>query len=1160
MLRVQLFGRPRLSLDDVALPAGGRPKVVPLLGYLLVHRGSALARRTVANALWPDDAEDEARANLRRHLNYLHALLPPAAEDRPWVLASSGDVRWNPACDAWLDVDEFERLVAIPQRLADAVALYGGELLAGVDEEWVEPERARLQTLYRGALETLVARLRAARDYAPAIAAAQRLLADDPWREDVLRTLIRLRHEAGDRAGALQEYERFARVLRDELGTEPMAETRAAYASIADDAAPADDAPRGSSGAARDGGAKAAFTSLPFVGREAELAALRERWESAVAGYGGLVLVGGEAGIGKTRLVRELVAHCEARGAQAYAAGTTLPETVPYQAFATLLRVVAPLAATVSVDPLWLSAIAALAPSIAEHARDLPPLPAVDPARERIRLFEACSSVWEAIATRRPVVLVVEDVQWAGAATLGMLEHLARGALRSRVLIVATYREDELDLSHPLRAMRRRLERDASVSHVALARLAREHVEELVRALDGVDDSAALARVLHERSDGNPFFLEEMLRDLGESGDLPGDERVPRALRDVLAARLARLGERAQTLAEVAAVIGRGFDAELLRETTGWLEAAVLDALGELTDRRIVGEQPAGTGFDYAFNHHLIQAMVYERVAPAGRARRHRRVAHVMTELYADRRDDLAAELALHWDRGGEPELAAERYLAAARRALDVYGNEDAARSLVRALELSTSRRVRFDALLLRERIAAADGARALQAEIIADLTQLARTIDDEDAACTALERRIALADVTGDRRRERVLVALLRRRARRSGAVRWHAAWLEAEARYRRAINDFGAARDAFAELIALTERTGDRGAHANARLAFADTYIYEGRLDEAYRALDELRDAVHAGGDQGALVRTLIAFSRAALAQQDYAAMSRFATEAHEVSRAIGDREGEALALHTIANGLVYTFRVGDAESYYLRALELYERIGHRVGLASIFVDLGLFYTELGLLDRALELYARAREIAAEIGFPFVACVERIDTSYCLRLRGELAAAKTSAEEALALARDIKSQHLESAALGTLGAAECASGDYAAAIAHLLPAVELRRPAGATPRLGDNLCALAHALLRAGDADAAGRAADELLALYDANPKLAPQPTEWLWTAAQVALASDRADAARKLLRQAHSVMHARAAVIDDAAAREAYLALPFNAAVADALSVPS
>jgi DNA-binding SARP family transcriptional activator len=1171
MLRVQLLGRPRLSLDGVALSAGGRPKVVPLLGYLLVHRGAPVARRTVANALWPDDAEDEARANLRRHLNYLHALLPTAADDRPWVLAAAGQLRWNPACDCWLDIDEFERLAASPQRLAEAVALYDGELLADAEEEWLEPERARLKTLYRTALAALVASLRAARDYAPAIAAAQRLLADDPWRDDVLRTLMRLRHEAGDRAGALQEYERFARALRDELGTEPMAETQAVYAAIAHDAAPAEDSPAPSDvarfdGAHRDGAT--AFTSLPFVGRGAELRALRERWDAAVAGHGGLVLVGGEAGIGKTRLVREFTAQCESHGAQVYSAGTTLPETVPYQPFVTLLRVVAPLAATVSVDPLWLSAIAVLAPSIAEHARELPPLPAVDPNRERTRLFEACSSVWAAIATRRPVVLVVEDVQWAGAATLALLEHLARGAMRGRVLIVATYREDELALGHELRAVRRRLERDASASHVALSRLACDEVEALVRALGGSADPVALARDLHDRSDGNPFFLEETLRDLAETGRLhasddaargePRGTSVPPAVRGVLAARLARLSERATTLAQVAAVIGRGFDVELVRETTGWLEADVLDALGELTDRRIVGEQSAGGGFDYAFGHHLIQTMVYEGVAPSARARRHRRVAHVMAELYAERANDVAAELALHWDRGGEPELAAERYLAAARRALSVYGNDDAARNLVRALELSTSRRVRFDALLLRERIAAAAGDRALQAEIIAELTHIARSIDDEDATCTALERRIALAQVTSDRRRERVLLALLRRRARRSGDVRWHAAWLEGEARYRRAINDFGAARAAFAELIALTERTGDRSAHANARLAFADTYIYEGRLDEAYRALDDLRAAVQAGGDQGALVRTLIAFSRAALAQQDYAAMSRFATEAHDVSRAIGDREGEALALHTIANGLVYTFRVADAESYYLRALELYERIGHRVGLASIFVDLGLFHTELGLLDRAMEFYARAREIAGEIGFPFVACVERIDASYCYRLRGELGAAKESAEAALALAREIKSQHLESAALGTLGAAESALGDGAAAIAHLARAVELRRPAGATPRLGDNLCALALAALRAGDMDGARHAATELLALYDANPKLAPQPTEWLWTAAQVELARDGTDAAHKLLRQAYSVMHARAAVIDDEATRAAYLALPFNRAVAGATPV--
>jgi DNA-binding SARP family transcriptional activator len=1163
MLRVQLFGRPRLLLDDDPVPVTGRPKVMPLLAYLLLHRRAPMPRRAVAYALWPDEGEDGARANLRRHLNYVHAVLPPAPDGQPWVLASAGQLQWNPRSDLWLDVAEFEHLAAIPQRLADAVALYAGDLLPDVEEEWLEADRARLRASYLQSLGALIARLSAARDYAPAIAAAQRLLAHDPWREDVLRTLIRLHYEAGDRAGALAEYERFARSLRDELGTDPMAETLAAYEAIAREAVPTH-APAAAPLLRSPG---ATISSLPFVGRAAELAALRERWEAAVAGRGGLVLVGGEAGIGKTRLVREFASLCEARGAQSYSAGTTFPETVPYEPFVGLLRVVAPLAAGVAVDPVWLSALAALAPSIGEHVRDLPPLPAVDPARERLRLFEACTSVWEAIATRRPVVLVIEDVHWAGAATLSLLEHLSRGCVRSRVLLVATYREDELEPTHHLRALRRRLEREAVASHVALSRLGREQVEELVRALGDADDAAALARTLHERSDGNPFFLEEILRDLGETGRLHDtggrwslDEpagAVPPVLRGVLASRLARLSEPAKTLAEVSAIIGRGFDVELLRETTGWLEAAVLDALGELIDRRIVAERGMRGGFDYGFSHHLIQALVYESVAPAARARRHRRVAHVMATLYEDRRDEVAAELALHWDRGGEPEPAAERYLAAARRALEVYGNDDAGRHLARALELSTSRRLRFEALLLRERIAAADGDRDLQGRIADELTQLAAAIDDEDAACVVLERRIALANVISDRRHERVLLALLRRRVRRSGDVRHLGAWLEAEARYRRAVNDFPAARAAFRELIDLTERSGDRSAHANARLALADTYIYEGRLDEAYRALDDLRAAVQSAGDQGALVRTLIAFSRAALAQQDYAAMSRFAAEAHEVSRAIGDREGEALALHTMANGLVYTFRVAEADAYYMRALEIYERIGHRVGLASIFVDLGLFHTELGLLDRAIGFYARAREIAGEIGSRFVACVERIDSSYCRRLRGELDLAQECAAEALALAREINSQHLESAALGTLGAAECGLGAYADAIAHLRVAVELRRPAGETPRLGDNLCALAAAYLRAGDREGARSTAGELLALYAANPKLAPQPTEWLWTAAQVELACDRSDAARALLRQAHSVMRARAAAIDDAATRAAYLALPFNCAVAEGVS---
>ncbi len=1164
MLRVHLFGRPRLLLDEIAFSVGGRPKVVPLLAYLLLHREAALPRPAIANAMWPDEPEEEARANLRRHLSYLQHLLPQAAEGRPWLLASGGTLQWNPRSAVWLDVEEFDALARLPHRRRDAIALYAGELLAGIEEEWIEPERRRWEARYRETLAAHVAALRGAREFAPAVAAAQRLLADDPWREDTLRALVLSRYDLGDRAGAIAEYERFAQTLRDELGAEPMAETVAVYTAILRDDGSREAAPD----AARPD-SDAAPQLLPFCGRARELGALRRHWESAATGTGSLVLLGGEAGVGKSRLVRELTSVCEAAGALVYGAAASFPEAVPYQPHAALVRAAAPLASTVRVDPVWLSALASLSHSMADHVADLPALPAVDSARERLRLFESYVNFWEALAVRRPIVLVLEDLHWAGAATFALLEHLACRVRAARVLIVATYREDELGLTHGLRGVRRRLERGGAAVHVALARLPGEAVEELVRALADSDDAAALAGVLHERSEGNPFVLGEMLRDLSESGALrivdrrwtfeaTPEEAVPPAVRGALASRLARLNDRSRSLAEVAAVVGRAFDAELLREVTGWTEATVLDALGELVDRRLVGEAGTRAGFDFAFTHHLIAAVVYDAIPDAARVRRHRRVAHVMTELYREARDDVAAEIALHWDRGGEPELAAQEYLAAARRADAVHAHDEAAAHLTRALELAQESRLRFEALLLRESIASARGDRDLQARALEHLAGLARTLGDDDAICAVLERRLELTNVISDVRRERVLLRLLQRRVRRSGDPRWQARALEAEARYLRTVNEFEGSRSAFARLIALAGGSGDRGTHFKARLALADTFIYEGRLPEARAALADLRAAVQLEGNQSAWVRTLMAFARAALTQQDYAAMSAFAVEAHDLSCAIGDREGEALALHTIANGHVTTFAVAEAESAYRRALEIYERIDHRVGVASISVDLGLFHTELGLLDRAIEFYARAREIAAEIGFRWVACVERIDTSYCLRLRGEFAAACAAAQTALAIAREIRSQPLESAALGTLGFAQCELGALADAVANLRRGVELRRPAGSTPRLGDNLCALALAYLRSADVGAAETAVSELLALYDENPKLPPQPTEWLWTAAQVERAAGRIDAAGRLIRQAASVMRTRAAAIDDAATRAAYLALPFNRAVADAALV--
>ncbi|MBV9272165.1 MAG: hypothetical protein JO165_13810, partial [Candidatus Eremiobacteraeota bacterium] len=269
----------------------------------------------------------------------------------------------------------------------------------------------------------------------------------------------------------------------------------------------------------------------------------------------------------------------------------------------------------------------------------------------------------------------------------------------------------------------------------------------------------------------------------------------------------------------------------------------------------------------------------------------------------------------------------------------------------------------------------------------------------------------------------------------------------------------------------------------------------------------------------------------------------------QALQISVSMGDYEGEALALHNVANGLVYTFAVNDIRADYQRAHEIYERLQHQVGLASIAVDEAMFETEIGLLARAHAGFENAEKIAAAIDHRWILCVALIDDAYCERLRSETKRALECAADALRLAQELHSTTLESAALGVLGCAELQKGDTAGAIRHLRRGVELRRGSEPTPRLGDNLRALADALLAAGQVDEAASVATELSSLYESHPHLAPQPAEWLGCIARACAATGRRrDASIAWQRAAATVME-RGARIEDDDTRAAFYDLPFN-----------
>ncbi len=322
-LRICLFQSLRVYVGAGLLTDFRHPRqqVLALLAYLLLHRSQPIPRARLAFLLWPDVSETDALTNLRRALHALKRALPtPPDPLRDYVQADRQFVAWNLDSDYWLDVQEFETLLThgTPPALEQAVTLYTGNLLEEFYDDWVLSERERLRVRYIDALNRLIAHQRAQRQFTQAIATARQLLAHDPLHEKSHQQLMALLYLTGDLSSALRQYDKCCEALRQELEVEPLAETRALQGRILR-GEPLDEPSdaRSTSGSTTTLSLRPhpgpAGIMPPLVGRETENAWLGQRWNAAEAGQGSVTLVQGEAGVGKTRLVFELVEQTQGR-------------------------------------------------------------------------------------------------------------------------------------------------------------------------------------------------------------------------------------------------------------------------------------------------------------------------------------------------------------------------------------------------------------------------------------------------------------------------------------------------------------------------------------------------------------------------------------------------------------------------------------------------------------------------------------------------------------------------------------------------------------------------------------------------------------------------------------------------------------------------------
>ena len=403
------------------------------------------------------------------------------------------------------------------------------------------------------------------------------------------------------------------------------------------------------------------------IGRKPQLDALLERLDAAIAGSGRMILLGGDAGVGKSRLVRDLKQEASNRQIRIIEGRCTSTESsVPYGPLMNALRFRIAKGEGQAVAEILGPLRAVLAPIFPQLEPNAGETSEPSPERERERPFELIFAVLERLAAEEPMLLVLEDVHWADQTSLELLHHLAHRAPSHAMLVLATYRSDELHSAHPLRRLLGSLARDRVGEDIRVRPLDRDETAEMLRCMLGMEPDAAFAAAIWRRSEGNPFFVEELLSVLATSGALePNAEAaailerapLPSTVSEAVLERVNALEPRAVETLSVAAVIGRSFDFEDLRGVLGMSELELLEVLEQLVARQLLREDRIERKDSYSFPHALMQEAVYESLISRRRRLLHRRVALVL-EKRVGRTPSRLDELAFHFRIGGDHEKA----------------------------------------------------------------------------------------------------------------------------------------------------------------------------------------------------------------------------------------------------------------------------------------------------------------------------------------------------------------------------------------------------------------------------------------------------------------------------------------------------------------------
>ncbi len=966
--QVQLFGAFTIYQNGTPLPLPASNDARRLLACLFLRR-KPLPRAALIGQLRPESNEADARRALRQAVWHINRSLPGLLTTDPEQIALADPTSLQ------IDVVDFEELLksegpwsVTAQTLSRAVALYQGDLLEGYYDDWAIIERERLRELYLQALETLIVAFKATLRYEQALQTAQELARIDPLRESAHREIMRLHHYLGNSATALRQFEICRQVLQRELALEPDDETQKLARSIARHTSIKKESPVGSylpdprpTLIGRPGNNERTL-SLPLIGRTAERAQLLQWLQQNESRNGHLIVLEGEAGIGKTRLLREVAADFEWRGGQLLWGKFSQLETGrPLEALTEALESgLTPLRTEQLqqlLEPVWRQVLYPLLPGLIDTPTQSTALPTLKSEAAQTRLIEGLARLLTAWAEITPLLLVLDDFHWADPDTLEIVLHLAVRLERAGIVLIVSLRTEELHTQPDLRQKLTDFPWSALLGHLNLGRLDEAAIEELVRTCLGGTLAPTFSLRLALETHGNPLFILEILHSLYDEGilrptadglwttpyDLDMDTYelpLPPVVEQVILRRLEQLPSHLRDILERLSVLGGQFDFKLLAGLHWFDLPALLTALQEFLKRRLLVELP----HTYQFRHDKIHQVIYEALTPE-----RRRTLHLETAQALELQTPLPIEaLAHHFSAGMEWKKAYHYQKLAAEKALTVFIYSQALQHLDLAIQaadqIDPQEAGQFELLSRREAVLEILGRREDQNR---DLERLAHL------ACHDPRRLVQV------RQRQAVLMEMLSRFAEGEQLAR---------------------------ESLALAQQLGDPETEAMSWIILGEiiNLAFDGRLDlaqECYWAAEKLcRDTqnLQLAGEVHMHLGWLKAQPDADLAIEEN-------LKALAIYEQLGDKARMADIYCRL--GSVYQNKEGGhqtVEKAYLNALTLARELGYAYVEARALNNLGNIYAEMHI-EQALACYEEAGKIFWQLNDHRLAQVVWLNAAQC-------------------------------------------------------------------------------------------------------------------------------------------------------------------------------